>query len=144
MSRQRRSWLWLWLSIAVFVGVMGRQVYELTRNDYRAPVTFSRAEVLNSPVQAGGELHVRMWREKVRDDCPLLSRPYVIGANNAVINLSAAFSLGGPVGTPNVEFTYTIPDLPPGEYVLHDRLSYRCPAVTFDIDQPEIAFTVSE
>ena len=143
MSIQARSWLWLWLSIALFVGVMGREVWQFMHYDSRYPVRFERAEVLNSPGSPGGELQLRIWREKVRDDCPVSSKPFAIDVNGALFAFEESFSRGGPVGTEYFDASYPIPrDLPPGEYVLRDRLSYYCPSITFSIVQPLARFVV--
>jgi len=143
MSINVRSWLWLWLSMALFVGVMAREVYHYAAYDNRVPVVFERVEVLNSPVSPGGELELRAWRQKVRDDCPVVSDPFAIDVNGVSFGIAGSFSIGGPVGTPYLDISYQIPiDLPPGSYILRDRLSYRCPGRAFDIVQPLARFVV--
>lgn len=144
MTIAHRSWLWLWLSIAMFLGVLVREAYHLATDDVRVPVIFQKAEVLNSPIHAGEELHVRVWREKVRGDCPVVSEPFAINVNGVLHPMPNSFAAGGPVGTPYVDIFYkTPPDLPPGEYVLRDRLSYRCPDHVFNILQPLARFVIN-
>ena len=143
MSVKKISWVWLWLSIALFIGAVGREVWQFAVYDTRDPVVFERIETLNSPVRVGELLTLRAWREKVRDDCPVVSSPFAISENGTIYELESSFSIGGPAGTPYFDITYPIPpSLPAGQYELNDNLSYRCPDNTFNIPQPTARFVV--
>jgi hypothetical protein len=144
VSDSRKSWLWLWLAVSLFVGVMVREAYNFATYDNRVPVEFHRVEVLNSPIQPGGYLELRVWREKVRSDCPVVSAPFVTDRNGVSYALPSSFSVGGPVGTEYLDVSYLTPlDLPAGSYMLRDVLSYRCPGEAFDILQPVALFVVA-
>ena len=139
-----QSWAWLFVALAMFVGAIGREVYHFATSDNRPPVAFSRVEVLNSPINAGGTLQIRVWREKVRDDCPVVSRPFITDENGETLDLLDVFSIGGPAGTEFYDATYLVPiDLHPGSYELFDLLSYRCPNDEFVIPQPTARFVVA-
>lgn len=143
MSIKARSWLWLFVALALFLGVTAREVYQFIAADHRPPVMFVRAEVMNSPIRPGESLLIRVWREKVRDDCPVASAAFITDENGNITNLPGIFSIGGPSGTEFLDVSYLIPaNTHPGGYELNDPLSYRCPDGEFVIPQPTARFVV--
>lgn len=98
---------------------------------------------MNSP-EPGGYLKVRVYRVKVRDDCPVYSQRILINdMTKAVLLIGTALSEGGETGTEFVDVLYPMPqEIPPGGYTLRVRLSYFCPERTFHVSQPDVKFEV--
>lgn len=114
--------------------------------DERPPIAITSVEALNSPVEQGGSLVVRIRREKTREDCPLTSIRWATdmdGRKHLLPSISVDVK-GGPVGTDYVDVTYPLGNLEPGQWILSVRLAYRCPAADFIIDHPPLPFRVAE
>lgn len=139
---------WLRIFVATAVGIaMGAfmiWVSGAVTIDHRAPVSIQKVETLNSPVPAGGKLLARIWREKVRDDCPLHSERYASDEQGRAHNLPDAQGIGGAVGDDYVDIIYDTSSLPPGSYVLHVSVMYHCPGQSFPVQQQPVAFTVTD
>jgi hypothetical protein len=143
MSLNQRSWMWLWVMFALFVGALAREAWIFVTFDDRVPVVFDRVEVLNSPVKSGENLVVRIWREKVREDCPVLSQRLAVNQDGVVFDLPDSAWRGGPAGTPYLDYAYpTVESMPPGNYLLRVHLTYTCPNLVFNIDQPTTPFRI--
>lgn len=114
--------------------------------DRTPPVTaFHRAEALNSPIHAGEPLIVRVWRDKVRDDCPVDSDRQAVNQDGVVTVLPPATWAGGPTDVPYLDFAYpTLPAMTVGDYELRVHLSYHCPGIAepFEYDQPVVRFRI--
>jgi hypothetical protein len=109
-------------------------------------VSFSRVETLNSPTQAGGVLIARIWREKVRDDCPVASQRYAVNEAGVTFDIPDGEWRGGPPGDEYLDFAYPMPpQMPSGWYELRVHLAYYCPNVAkpFEYDQPPVVFEIS-
>jgi len=111
--------------------------------DTRDPVTIDRVETLNSPVAPGETLMVRVFRDKVRDDCVVQSTRIAVNEDGVPYYLGTATVAGGPKGTKYVDVSYQLEDgLPAGEYVLRVRLTYLCPDGPHIVEQPDARFRV--
>lgn len=113
--------------------------------DRRAPVVaFTGAEALNSPVVAGSDLMVRIYRIKVRDDCPVTSTRSLVDHDGRRLGIMGSHTHeGGPTGD-SVVISYPIPaETPPGNYFLAVHLAYDCGlAGVFHYDQPQVPIRV--
>lgn len=111
------------------------------RNPIQGPLL---TEALNSPVRAGDSLLVRITRNKVRDDCPVISVRSLITPDGQKIEIPGGVSKGGPDDQEHVDLAYPIPaDTPPGDYELRVHLTYVCNAVPpFEHDQEPVRFRV--
>ena len=134
-----KIWLAMLTVIAAGWGVDGYQYATAPRG---VPVIFDRVEPLNSPVHVGEALKVRIYREKLRDDCPVSSFRSAINQDGKVYDLPDRTWQGGPVETDYLETTYDTTSLPVGQYDLTVELAYACPEQTFTIDQPVARFRV--
>lgn len=115
--------------------------------DRRDPIVGQmRTEALNSPVRAGDVLIVRITREKVRDDCPVVSIRSLVTPDGRKIDIPVGIHEGGPDNQEYVDWAYPIPsDIPPGDYELRVHLTYLCSGVPpFEHDQEPVRFRVVE
>jgi len=114
--------------------------------DTRVPIeTWGRVEVLNSPIYAGDYLRTRIYRKKVRDDCPVTSIREAIDQDGHSIEMPNGISPGGASNLLYVPVDYPTPsDMPPGQYELHVSLEYACPGFTWATEQPIARFRVIE
>ena len=101
-------------------------------------------EALNSPVIAGERLEVRVTRDKVRGDCPVVSLPYFVSVDGKRVAGFPAIASGGAVDAEFVDVRYRTPDsLSPGAWALHDELTYVCPGLEpFKHTQEPVRFYV--
>jgi len=143
MTVARRSWVWLWLSLATLAGVLASEGFRLATFNGDVPVVFQRVEVLNSPIAQGGEVVVRIWRDKSRDDCPVYSQRTAVNQDGVAYDLPDAQWRGGPAGVEYFDYAYpTLRTMPPGSYELRVHLTYSCPGITFEVEQPSALFRV--
>lgn len=111
--------------------------------DDTVPVYFHATETLNSPVPQGGKVQVRIYRDKFRDDCPVLSnRTAQLFPNGRVYDIENQSSMGGPANTEFVDWEYNVSELPPGDYVLFVELTYQCPGFLHTVEQPPTFFQI--
>lgn len=127
------------------LGFMGNMALERLVKDERFPVEFHKVEALNSPVQQGGFLKTRIFRDKRRDDCTVKSERYATRSDGFVLKLPDMIWEGGEAGTEYLDFAYDVSALYPGSYVLHVYLTYLCDGGTrvFAVEQPPVAFEVA-
>lgn len=130
----------------ILAGLSLGTLVNMAQIDRRPPVTsFERVEVLNSPIQPGEALRVRIWREKVRGDCPVTSYRSASNRDGKLYDIPDIFDFeGGPPEQPYFEVSYHIPrTLPPDQYLLLVHLVYQCPdGLEFRYDQPPARFRV--
>jgi hypothetical protein len=149
MIRQRTENLAATLA-AVTIFLLAAVIYLTATTDNTPPVVaFTNTEVLNAePVTPGGILRVRIFREKLRDDCPVTSLRSAVALGDGMAGRSfnlpdAIASAGGPPGREFVDQGYPIPAwLEPGDYLLRVHLIYDCSGLIFHYDQPDTPFTV--
>jgi hypothetical protein len=112
--------------------------------DRRAPISaWHKVEVLNSPLRAGEALRTRIYRDKVRDDCPVASSRQAISEDGLAFDVPDAISPGGAAGKPYVPWDYPLPqNMPPGQYELRVTLVYQCPGFNWTTQQPAARFRV--
>ena len=130
--------------LSAFIAVL---IYNHASVDRTQPVTsFSRVETLNSPVREGEVLHVRIYREKVRDDCPVTSKRLAVNQDGQVFTLEDGQHEGGPADQSYYDFGYlTLPEMPAGEYQLRVDLTYTCPGgLMFEYTQPSAFFRITD
>jgi hypothetical protein len=134
----------LWVLVALNALALGIILVDRASFDDRIPIErWDQVEVLNSPILAGEGVEVRIWRKKVRDDCPVSSSRQAIDRDGHVINLEDAVFEGGPAGTEYFAMTYlTVSDMPVGEYLLRVNLTYSCPDFVWTTQQPDARFRV--
>ena len=133
----------IWLAMLALIALGAAQdFYRYATSPSGVPVIFDRVEPLNSPVHVGNALQVRIYREKLRDDCPVSSFRSAIDQDGKVYDLPDRTWQGGPVETAYLETTYDTTSLPVGQYDLIVELAYACPEQTFTIDQPVARFRV--
>jgi len=110
-------------------------------------VSFIKTEALNSPIAPGDALIVRIWRDKIRDDCPVTSTRYAVSQDGVTVDIEDGQWGGGPAGGEYFDFAYpTGHAMPPGNYELRVHLSYQCPNVAepFQYEQPATLFRVRD
>ena len=111
--------------------------------DSRPPITsMDRTETLNSPIKVGEALTVRIWREKVRGDCPVLARRSAVNGDGRVFDIPDAATEGGPMDSPYIDVEYGTDHLVPGDYILMVDLTYVCPGFQQEISQRPTPFRV--
>jgi hypothetical protein len=112
--------------------------------DMTPPITNMRLVTLNSPVAAGQELQLRVYRTKWRDDCPLLSTRLATdlwtGDDYA---LPSKVWNGGSSMEQHVDLLIDTAALPPSIYVGKVQAIYACPRFTYPVEG-EFYFTVRE
>lgn len=111
--------------------------------DRTPPVkTFISSEVQNSPVGVGEPLRLRVFREKMRDDCPVTAHRTAVDQDGRVYTISTASWAGGDDDAPFVDLAYDLPaSMPDGDYVLFVSLTYECPGpFVFHYEQPPALF----
>lgn len=130
------------LAALVMAAVVVEAAWRLLR-DNRVPVSIAAVEALNSPISAtGGDLVVRIYREKVRA-CPLTSEREVINDNGrSTAIMSPEMVVGGPTASDHIDVSYPIPPLPSGGYWLRVNLTYHCADQNYRVQQPDVRFTV--
>lgn len=138
------EWPWSAIWFVVLAGVIVWQAATWLTFDQRQPVSMDRVEILNSPIRPGDALVARIYRTKIRDDCPVTSERVAIDQDGQAVNLGRLEWPGGAVGEPYVDTAYgTAPDMPDGNYVLRVKLTYHCPRdLNFEIVQPLAPFRV--
>jgi len=127
-------------------GMIGASAFtaaHIAFEDTRVPIKVYKIETLNSPVCPGDTLHLRLWREKVRD-CPLISVREATNADGETYNLGSYVPPErGVVGAPTVDLHYTTPhDIPPGNYLLRAVTTYYCPDGAHQVELPVARFRV--
>jgi len=116
--------------------------YVLISTDTRDPVRFHGAEATNSPLRVGEKLQIIIYRDKIRDDCPVTSIRAAQTEDGRLIPLAGAIWEGGPIGD-WFAYTYDTSILPPGNYTLKVDLAYNCPGdLQFYHHQPDVRFRV--
>jgi hypothetical protein len=126
--------------------VLAFTAFRYERTDRTQPISgFGKVETLASPIVAGDALPVRIWREKVRDDCPVVSERTAISQDGVVYDLPDAEWAGGSADDPYLDYRYpTLPFMPAGEYQLRVDLTYTCPGgLLFKYLQPPAFFRIA-
>lgn len=135
-----------WLAIFALVlggGAVVQTIAEYALAPSGPPVVMERTEVLGiADNGVGYTLHVRVWREKTRNDCPVQStRVLIHEGTRHIYDVRSETTLGGAAGTPYVDVDYPLPRrLSRGRYTLRVSLAYLCPEETFIIPQPDTSF----
>lgn len=111
--------------------------------DTRHPIErWGKVEALNSPIRAGQWLAVRIYRVKVRGDCPISSHPYVTDVDGVAVDIPDRTWVGGPVGE-HADIEYDTSHLRPGRWTLYVHGAYLCPGgVIKQFMQPSVNFRV--
>jgi hypothetical protein len=130
------------VAVAVSLSVTAYSLMVELTTDRRPPVDMDRVETLNSPLSAGDRLLVRIWREKVRNDCRVHSRRMAVNQDGAVFDVPDAIWAGGEAGAAYLDFEYDTSTLPPGDYELRVSLDYLCPDRTYPVIQPSAKFRI--
>lgn len=131
------------LMIAATFGLVGwGTLSQDTRDPINGPML---TEALNSPIRAGELLDVRITREKVRDDCPVISVRKFVDEDGRVYDAPPGVSSGGSDDVDEIVFRYPIPTtLPVGSYELRVSLTYVCPTGgSFTHTQEPVRFRVA-
>ncbi len=137
-----RELLLVWALSAAALGLAGVNAYRDWTFDDRVPVFIERAEALNSPLAEGEVLIVRVYRDKVRDDCPITSNRTAMDMDGRPHDLPNLRWEGAPANTEFADIPYDTSALPPGEYWLRVDLDYQCPGFVFEVEQPPVPFRV--
>lgn len=141
---KNRWWDRALMTSALVVGIIAMfELVSYIARDTRPPITVHALEVLNSPVQPGEDLMVRIYREKVRD-CPLTSYRYVVDRDGRKFDLlDEAKATGGPVGSDYVDVEFPlVPPVPPGRYTFYNTAVYHCDGDTYVIQHPPVEFRI--
>jgi len=137
------DYLFRGLSVVAVV-LLGVIAVDWINRDTRVPIAaWGDVEVLNSPVQPGGYLRLRVTRDKVRNDCPVTAARRAVDQDGKTFSLEGGVSPGGPADAEAVLLEYPIPaTMPPGYYDLRVTLTYNCPTFTWVTEQPGARFRV--
>lgn len=132
----RRVYRGLWalaaLGFAIVVAALGPDAWWQITADRRPPlIGISAIAAKNSPVH-GRTLIVRVFREKIRNECPVQSSRYATDQNGVIHDLPNARNAGGPASAGHVDLAVDVGALPDGQYVLHMTGRYVCP----HLDEP--------
>lgn len=115
--------------------------------DRTPPITaFYSVETINSPVDPGGILRIRVQRDKARDDCPVTSLRSAVDKNGKAWTIAPGLALqGGASDKTYFDAAYPIPEyLPYGRYEMRVHLIYDCGDNVFHYDQPTALFLVGD
>lgn len=137
-------WPWTAFWLLTMAAIITWQAGQYLTYDDRQPVQFDRVEIMNSPVRPGDTLIGRVFRDKVRDDCPVTAERMAISQDGEIIPLETVTWPGGPAGTPFFDVRYALPDdMPEGLYTLRVNVTYHCPrGLEFSLVQPLSQFRV--
>lgn len=141
-----RKWKMIIHALGFFVALLFygalHYCYNLITTDTRDPVQFLGAEAINSPLRVGEKLKVVIYRNKIRDDCPVTSIRSVQTRDGRLIPLAGQIWEGGPIGE-YLAFEYDTSNLDAGEYTLKVDLKYDCPKdIEFFHHQPDVTFRI--
>lgn len=138
--------LFLIIGVLVLFTLQAPPFLRTTFADRTPPITeFKSVAVLNNPASPGGFLEVRIFREKVRDDCWVESSRHAVGSDGVVFQLQDGEWIGGEADVHFLDFAYPLPErMPLDDYTLHVTLSYFCPRIAepFVYAQPVVTFRV--
>ena len=109
------------------------------------PIDIVQVETLNSPVNPGDILRVKVTREKLRD-CPDVSFRQAMDDNGTLYELGVSLRPNARSdASPSYVAAYALPrDMPPGNYVLIVRVLYTCPDQAYAVRPPDTKFIVRE
>lgn len=114
--------------------------------DMRPPVKGGFAtEALVDQIPPGGVVPVRVTRNKVREDCPLVAERYLVNDVGQKFDIPDWATSGGSASVESIVVRYRIPEhIPAGHYQLRVTLTYYCPGISvpFIYDQDPTEFTV--
>jgi hypothetical protein len=105
------------------------------------PIHVTGVQTMNSPVKAGNELQVRVYREKVRD-CPVSSQRRIQDIDGRTVASELETWRGDRVGTTFLDLLYNTSSLPPGHYTLYVTTYHTCPDDTYEVVQDPLQFRV--
>lgn len=132
--------------IFTWILLLGVAVYIVSNLfvDHRDPIHSIRYESQNSPLQVGEDLILRIYRDKVRDDCPITSIRRATSVETGVtIGLAGRIWEGGSVSADYVDIVVNTSILSPGQYVGIIETRYDCPRHVFTTEG-QFLFTVNE
>ena len=96
--------------------------------DTRPPLIGLSITPLNSPIFEGTRLIGHAIREKVRDDCPIVSvRKATHMDTGKEYALAGQIWSGGKAGSTSIDVVYATENLTAGQYVLEYKINYLCP-----------------
>ena len=132
--------------IFTWVLLIGVAVYVMSSLfvDHRDPIHSIRYEPQNSPLVVGEDLILRIYREKVRDDCPITSVRRVTSVETGVtVGLAGRIWNGGSVDASYVDIIINTSILDVGQYVGIIETRYDCPRHVFTTEG-QFLFTINE
>lgn len=135
----------LTILIAVIIAVLVGRGINSPSIDRRPPIKLDRMEPLhkNAKILYGREMIVRIWREKVRGDCPLEARHFAYDDDGKEYHLESAVKKGGKVGAPFVDVIIDTRRLPINRYTFKNHVTYFCPdGGIFPIPHPLMKFEI--
>lgn len=114
--------------ILIAFALLSAAVVSTVTVDRRPPITaFVRSEALDQPSTVGLPTAVRLYREKVRDDCPVASHRWAIDSEGAVWDIPDRVWEGGSAHVAYVDLVIDTTALPVGIYDLYFAAGYKCP-----------------
>jgi hypothetical protein len=113
--------------------------------DTQIPITYIRLEVQTPAIYAGLPFTIRVFRNKHRNDCIVLSNRQAKHTDGTLYNLPDAVYLDS-VNTPYADIIFsTISGMKLGNYLLQTNITYLCAEnQTFSLRQPTVEFTILE
>lgn len=138
-----------WALLLIVIGALsssaGQALYRYMWTDLRVLVSIEKAAALNTPVPRGENLLVRVWRKKIRYDCPVTPTRYTTSAEGMLVDVPDLAWPEGPAEYPYVDIEYETANLfAPGLYALHFGFVHSCPHISFIVPQPSVSFRVIE
>ena len=122
--------------VTVLVAMAISTVAFIVLVDTRPPLVGLTIEPINSPVLQGRRLIGRATREKVRDDCPIVSTRTASSMSGHRYVLAGQVWQGGEANKEDfIDVIYDTRELPVGIYKLDYIITYLCPwGLTFVYD----------
>jgi hypothetical protein len=113
--------------------------------DTQVPITYIRLEVQTLDIYAGLPFTIRVFRDKHRSDCIIISNRQAKHIDGTFYNLLDAVYTDS-VTTPYTDITFSIPsEMKVGNYTLQANITYLCAEnQTFFLNQPPVVFTIIE
>jgi hypothetical protein len=113
--------------------------------DTQVPITYIRLEVQTTVIYAGSPITIRVFRDRHRSDCIIISSRQAKHSDSTFYNLPDDVYLDSDI-TPYTDITFnTISGMKVGNYLLQANITYLCAKnQTFSLRQPTVEFTILE
>lgn len=113
--------------------------------DTQVPITYIRLEVQTQDIYSGSDVTIRVFRDRHRSDCIIISNRQAKHVDGTFYNLLDAVYIDSAT-TSYADIIFSIPsEMKLGKYTLQANITYLCAEnQTFFLRQPAVEFTILE